>query len=83
MSDWKVEGGDSWVQRWAREREEAGNPHLCGLRHPSPPSPPVGMGQSRAGGLITLETCSLGLSAGLLSLAGPELLVMPTKSLQA
>lgn len=43
---------------------------------------PMGMGQSRAEGQITPETCRLRHSTGLLSLAGPGLLVMPIKSLE-
>lgn len=60
-----------WGPRWEEGGEEA--PPTIGT---------AGMGPSRARGQIAPETCSLGHSTGLLSLAGPALLVMLIKSLK-
>lgn len=61
-------------------RGEGGAVRLSALLHLLPKLfHPMAMEQSRAVGHIASETCSLGHSAGLLSLADPELLVMPIK----
>lgn len=63
-------------------RGKGGTVHLSAILHLLPKLfHPMAMEQSRAVGQITPEACSLGHSAGLLSLADPGLLVMPIKSL--
>lgn len=66
------------------EVERGGGPPfmLCSTSSPSSSIPWEWDRQSRAEGQSTPETCSLRHSTGLLSSAGPGLLVIPIKSLE-